>query len=156
MKPWVVGILVVAAIGVSISYTYFSTPRAKTAFVYNQTVFAKFEGKLHLEGKLTNERENNKQYLDSILSLVKAGRQDLTSLYQEQTQRFSIEEIQLSEQYTAEIWKFINEGVKEYGSIHDYDFIFGATGDGSLMYAREQNDITDEVVVYLNNKYVGK
>ena len=153
MKGWVYGFLILIAIGISIGYSHFFSSGDKMAYFYNQKVFAQFEGKLHLEDKLAKEREMNKQYLDSLLTLIQAGRKDLTALYEERTESFSMSDAQLTEKYTAEIWKFINEGVQEYGAKNDYDFIFGATGDGSLMYAKEKNDVTNEVVEFINQKY---
>ena len=64
-----------------------------------------------------------------------------------------VEQQELSSRYTADIWKRINHYVSDYGKTEGYDFIFGATGDGGLMYANDVNDITDEVILYLNKKY---
>jgi len=34
-----------------------------------------------------------------------------------------------------------------------YTYIFGATGDGGLMYAKEGLDITAEITKFVNTKY---
>ena len=66
--------------------------------------------------------------------------------------RLCLEE-ELTARYTSDIWKHINEGIAEFGKAEGYDFIFGASGNGGIMYADEANDITDRVVTYINLRY---
>ena len=81
---------------------------------------------------------------------------DLRDLYSKRAEEYGREETLLVEQFTSEVWAFINDGIKEYGDTHGYDFIFGATGDGSLMFARESTNVTDSVIQFINRKYSGK
>ena len=37
-----------------------------------------------------------------------------------------------------------------------YDVIFGASGEGNIMYATDELNITSEVLAYCNKKYSGK
>jgi outer membrane protein len=62
----------------------------------------------------------------------------------------------MMEEYSDEIWKQINHYIKEYGKDKHYDFIYGATGTGSLMYADSTLDLTVPLVKYINEKYAGK
>jgi outer membrane protein len=156
MRLFVYGLLFISAVAISIGYTYFLNKKEKAAYFYNQKVFTQFAGKQFLEGKLKAETEIHKQYLDSVMMLIQSGRKDLATLYQGSAQNFSTAEAELTEKYNSDIWKFINESVQEYGAKNDYDFIFGATGDGSLMYARKANDITDDIVTYINRRYQGQ
>jgi outer membrane protein len=64
---------------------------------------------------------------------------------------------QLSEEYGRKseafdkiIWEKINQKVNDYGKEQGYDYIFGAKGDGSIMYASDKKDITKEVIAYIN------
>ena len=50
----------------------------------------------------------------------------------------------------------INDFVKEYGEQKGYRIIFGATGGGTIMYAQEGSDLTDEVLEELNAQFTGK
>jgi outer membrane protein len=155
MKAWAVGITCALVASASFVLNYFSNRADKTGFFYNQEVFSRFEGKAYLEKKLDGLRMANKKILDSLTLLVQSGRSDLTDRFDERAQAFSIQEKQLSDQYTAEIWKFINDSVKEYGSANGYDYIFGATGDGSLMYAKEGKDLSGEIIEFANARYQG-
>jgi outer membrane protein len=61
-----------------------------------------------------------------------------------------------AQQYTDEVWKQLNQYIKEFGIENGYDYIIGANGEGSLMYAKEQHDISKELTLYVNEKYAGK
>jgi len=50
----------------------------------------------------------------------------------------------------------INDFVKDYGKNHGYPIIFGAGGNGNIMYAEEASDLTGEVLEGLNAQYEGK
>lgn len=129
-------------------------PAKKTAFILNQQVFNAFEGKKELEKKLNDVKARHQHVLDSVGALIGNSKDDAKMLlYQQYVQHFRIEQEQTTEQYTADIWKRINQHVAEYGKENGYDFILGASGDGSLMYAEEGNNITEEVIAYLNERY---
>jgi outer membrane protein len=134
------------------AYIFFKpTPSGKNAYVMNQRVFSEFKGKIELETKLNQVREQHKKNLDSLGATAPLKQQD--AFYQDQAQQFAMQEQALSERYTADIWKRINESVAEYGKKKGYDFIFGASGDGSIMFAGEANDVTDDVIRYINQSY---
>jgi outer membrane protein len=137
-------------------YVCFYANREKTAYFYNQQVFQSFNGTRELEAKLALQQQQAKKQLDSISYLIQQGRADLSERYQKiaatQSQQYQL----LSEQYTNDIWKFINENVKKYGNQEGYDYIFGASGNGSLMYAKDSHNITEDIISFVNEKYDSK
>jgi outer membrane protein len=135
---------------------FLSFRQPRHAFVYNDRVFASFKGKIELEIKLKAEQARNKTNLDSLTALMASGRTELQAVYNHTAEVAALREQQLTEKYTVDIWKFINEKAVAFGKDRNYDFIFGAMGDGSLMYAKDQNDITSEFVEYLNATYAGE
>jgi len=50
----------------------------------------------------------------------------------------------------------VNSFVEEYGQKNDYDLILGTTISGSILYGEETIDITEELILELNNNYNGK
>lgn len=50
----------------------------------------------------------------------------------------------------------VNSFLKEYGKQNSYAFIFAANGNGSIAYADEKLDITEEVITQLNKSYKGE
>jgi outer membrane protein len=150
-------ILVSLAITVTgiLTYHYFFTSDTRIAFIHNQTVFEEFKGKLELEAKLNIDRENNRKLLDSLQQLITLGHTGLKDILDEQVYSLKLQEEERSARYTADIWRFINESISEYGKEHDYDYIMGATGNGSLMYANPEKDITSKIIKYCNDRYIG-
>ena len=123
------------------------------AFFYNDKVFAAFKGKEELENKLKAEQARNKANLDSLADLINSGQTNLQGIYKQTAELAEFREQELLEKYTFDIWKFINDQATKYGKDQGYDFIFGAVGNGSLMYANESCDVTEEFIRYVNEEY---
>lgn len=145
--------IVVLLLSFLVGYQFIN--RKKLAFVYTTTVFDKFDGTTHFQQKMDQAKLEHKKYLDSLLNLVKRGRKELASQYAQQADYFETIEEQQGEQYTKEIWKYINESIQEFGDKNGYDFIYGASGNGALMYADSSRDVTDDLLRYLQMKYKG-
>jgi outer membrane protein len=128
----------------------------KVAFILNQKVFNEFDGKKELEKKLSKVREANKSVIDSLNNLIQhTSNYGVIQMYKSSISDIQFAEQELTEKYTSDLWNTINAGIKEFGEQKEYDFILGATGNGGLMYAKKGNDITDEVLRYLNKRYTG-
>lgn len=54
---------------------------------------------------------------------------------------------------TLTIVNDINDYLKEYGRSHGFKIIFGANGAGTIMYADESADLTEDVLKGLNRQY---
>jgi outer membrane protein len=149
---FLVAICMASVLGLAL-YAGFFLQHEKTAYFYNQQVFQSFNGTRELEAKLAQQQQQTKKELDSISYLIQHGRLDLSEQYQKIVATRSQQYQLLSEQYTNDTWKFINEKVKEYGDQQRYDYIFGASGNGSLMYAKDSHNITDDIIDFVNKKY---
>jgi outer membrane protein len=148
----IANVLVLAGIG----YYAFKVKDKRTSFIVNQRVFNEFLGKKEMERKLNALRAKNNRSVDSLSFLIhRSNDATAISAYQEGIDNIKLTEQQLSEQYTAEIWKQINQWVSEFGKQQGYDFVLGAAGNGSLMYANEANDVTNEMILFVNKKYQG-
>lgn len=141
-----------------------------TGYVDNRILFEKFLGKKELEVRLNKLANNQKAQLDSLrLNLLATRNQyaatknkELQELLGNQEFRFRQLEQEFtsyyeeeSQKYTQDVWVQINQYVLEFGKEKDYDFIYGASGDGGLMYANDEYNLTDEVLNYINLRYEG-
>ncbi len=50
----------------------------------------------------------------------------------------------------------INEFIETYGKEKGYDYILGVTDNGSLLYATDQDDLTDIILIEINKRYLNK
>jgi outer membrane protein len=141
--------------------------KEKTAYILNQKLFDEFQGTIELQKKLKKTEDQQKFMLDSLSLELKllAGKGDPKSkaIYA-QRQMYAnkvYSEIMSSNRemvtkHEADLWKQINQYVSEYGKQNGYTYIFGTSGEGSLMYADTTNNITPDLIKYINQKYAGK
>jgi len=154
-----------------IVYLTLSSNGEKSAFVNLSMVNEKFDMKKDLENKYNETANARSKILDSLkleLILMEKSIENTSNkseLYKYQTlkdnyfrkeREFSEENSNLTSNLSVEMWKQLNEYIEEYGQKYGYNFIFGAAGNGSLMYARQENDITDDVIRFINEKYHDK
>jgi|TARA_R110000782_G_scaffold270485_1_gene371938 outer membrane protein len=176
-KLLVLTILVVLAIVIG-SFAVWNSFQLKTsiettAFVNLTVLFDRFEMKKEFEAKLKNDLSQKQNELDSLLfqlqglnnklsSTEKNNDEDIMRFQQMQNyyiqQKKSVEEYSYTktQQYDSQILEQLTQYVKDYGEQKKYDYIYGLNNNGNLMYAKEQKDITEEVLTFINDKYQGK
>jgi outer membrane protein len=152
----------------------FSLSAPKTAYVDLGKVYNEFALKKELEGKIQQLQQIRKAQLDSIeldlnilgknlQSPAVANREELENQFREKREQYMFnkqkideESANLTQTYDDQIWKQLNQYIKDYGKAHKYTYIFGAEGSGALMYADDAVNITESLSVYANNQYKGK
>lgn len=141
----------------------------KTAYVNTYQVYEQFKLKKELEKKLKQTELGRQTVLDSIKAKIQfsfsnkllneAERNiqisELKEAYYLKEQQFSKENETQAQQYTSQIWEQLNQYIKEFGNENKYDYIYGATGEGNLMFANEKEDITSVVIEFVNKRYEG-
>lgn len=157
------------AAGISLYRSY----QERVAYVQLSEVYENFTLKKTLQPRYDAAATHNKQVLDS-LQLVLEGIKRAASaegkvtpalqqqydqaetyfFYQKQEGEKELKTME--EELNAQIWAQINQYVKEYGEAQGYDYVLGADGSGSIMYAHDRNDRTKEVIQYINEKYEGR
>lgn len=153
--------------------TYRVRANEKIAFVELQKVFDEFEMTKEYKSKLETVVLARKNITDSLgLDLTarsKALKQTQSpdqnkvqgflydkEYYQEKVKQMDEDNLALKRKYDSEINSQLNQYVKDYGQKNGYRFIYGAEGSGVLMYARETDNISEQVISYINERYKGK
>ena len=75
--------------------------------------------------------------------------QEYQQAIQQQSQQ---EDMQMTQKVLIEV----NSQINEYAASKGYYLIFGASGSGNIIYAKEGLDITQEVIELLNKNYLGQ
>ncbi len=162
-------VFAVLSLGISI-YIYISQP--KVAFVHVQEVYNDFEYKKELEVKFEAVRTSRNRILDSLeiqinvlatniqnsevnKELNMQNYQYLLTEYQSKQKTFTEDNQAVSKKYTDQIWNQLNKYIEEFGEINGYDFIHGADGSGTVMYANKKHNITDQLKDFVNERYQG-
>ena len=167
-----VGVLVVLAVCFTAWTLWEVKSKNKIAYIELATVFNDFEMTKQYKQKLDVVVVARKSITDSLELNLKARSRGIKTTakpsdksvddfefdreyYVEKVKQFQEDNVALKQQYDGEINKQLNQYVKEYGDKNGYRFIFGAEGSGFLMYAREQENISKEVLAYINERYKG-
>jgi outer membrane protein len=165
--------LVLLLLSVSVIWLFLQKP--KTAYVNTQKLYSGFQLKKELDQKLTTLQQSRITTLDSLknsltlltnnmkLNGAEENPSDpnwstyvaLRDNYMNQQSFFESDNEQKTQQYMNQIWTQLNQYVSEYGKEHNLEYVFGGDGSGSVMYANDARDITDEVIIYVNAKYQG-
>lgn len=160
--------LAVALLTVAVGYVYYKIP--KVAYVSTNKVYNDYKGKLEYQTKLENEDANNRKILDTLKYEIEMLNAKVSSsndkiLFELESKAKNYERLRTEleerlqtqkQQYIEDIWKQINKHVEEYGAVNGYDYIYGAEGTGALMYADKKDDVTEDVISFINKKYEGK
>ena len=154
-----------------IGYLFFTKETQQTAFISMGKVVSDFELSKELDAKIKVVQGARKNILDSLeivvqqlsLKLQKNAASKKEQLefdakrqeYLLKQRQFTEDNQHLQQQYQEQIFKQLNQYIEEYNKDKDYDFIFGAAGNGVIMAAKPGNDITEEIIVFVNKRYKG-
>ncbi|NNE32344.1 MAG: OmpH family outer membrane protein [Winogradskyella sp.] len=173
MKKIILGLTVLIALA--------SCQDQKIAFIDNGKVINEYQMKIDLEEKYKKKDEVYKKKTDSIgqsyqldaqqtqarlskLSQQKQqeGSQEFSQKWQMIQQQLQFEQQQMQQSFSQEMDSVIvkvQSFVNDFGKDNGYTYILGKNEAGSVMYGKEENDISEEVIkainaAYTNNKSV--
>lgn len=142
------------------------------AWVDINQIYSEFEYKKELQIKLEQTQNARKYILDSLELELKLLQNNLSrnsdksilieqfnqkrQNYLSQKEIFEEDNRMMIKNYDNQIINQLNQYIKDYGEENGYDFIFGADGTGSLMYANNESNITKELKEYINQRYKGQ
>lgn len=173
----VVACLIATLIACSLSvYSYFYQP--KIGYVNNQRLFAEYnavkEGHQTFQKKMDTWQGNIdtlKNALDKDYQVFKSKMPSLSSAEMESQKAALMKRKEELVNYKEAIEKQadeeeakinqaiinqVNDFLKEYGEANGYDYILGVTDNGSVLYAKEGEDLTKEILKGLDKKYKGE
>ncbi len=133
-------------------------------FVNNGKLYDNFKLKIEYESQIKTIRSQRKNMIDSIeltlRQLELQNRNDEFKIaqgyYIEKVKKFEEEEEVLIQEYNQQIWKRLNQYAVDFSKEKGIDILLGASGDGNLLHADDQIDMTKELIAYANNRYAGK
>jgi len=165
-------VLIIAALLVASNVFLFikTYEKEEIAFVNISALMDEFNYAKELEKRYNDvliQRENEIETKKVQLNKIATENQEITeetlkkyerieSELQNMIEAYYDERELLEAEYNQLIIERINKYVYEYGKENNKKIILGATGDGSIMYAEEGMDITDDVLSYINSKYEGE
>lgn len=180
MKKIILAVAVIASL-ISCNQTeQTTTSNSENNIVYIDTskLLQEYEQSKDVEAKYKAKSEQMGKELDAELSKFRADvaffeknaqskgmqwAQQTGAALQEREQRLAYTQQAMMQQLQEEsgtemdsLVKEIKDFIQEYGKKQGYDYILSTEGSSTVLYAKDGQDITDEVVKLLNNKYKAK
>lgn len=125
--------------------------------------FESFE--LTSEVKTQKERVENSysSQLDSLELAIKMLESTGTEKYQRMVYQYTELEkarnnnlTSIIEEGDQKIWDLLNGYYKEFGEENGCEVLLGGMGNGNILYVKEYVDLTDEFIVFANDKFNGE
>lgn len=167
--PWIILSLL---LGTGLIFQMVSTKKGlKTAYVTNAKLYSEFQLAKDLTAKMQQVQLVRQSIMDSLgmrlrileskVATQKATDEEIKNFdelrneYTLKQQQFGEDNNILAQQYQEQISNQLNQYLKDFTEEQGYDYVFGATGDGSLMGAKDSYNVTDLVLNYANSRYKG-
>lgn len=133
------------------------------AVVDMEEMFRSFEMTKEVNGKYTQLVKQHDLKLDSLNKVMTSVHKDPSTNDRVQASNLlalKIKKIQESKdqvkyELEQQIWNQLNQYLGEFGALEKYDLIHGSMNGGELIYVNSTLDVTDEVLMFINNKYNG-
>ncbi len=129
---------------------FMRTEYEKKAVVWQaniDTLITNWEAELHSYEKERNSMSSKERQLKE--ELLRSRQQQINQYREAMAQKAREEE----QKMTQTVLNEVNDYIKEYGKRKGYKYILGATGSGNIVYAKDANNITDDVLKGLNEEY---
>lgn len=142
---------------------YFQQQQPKTAYIEFNKVVENFEMTIELQALMDQELNIRKNEIEAIKAEILALAPE-DSVLRNTKGRIVMAKIQKLEEFSQsksmeinqQIIGRINEYAEQYGKEEELDYLYGANGNGSLMYASEGRNATEEFTNYINQLYADK
>jgi outer membrane protein len=153
-----------------IGFEFWHVQKNKTAYVDINQLYKAYKQKAELEKELQAIQMKFQSTLDSVKleiqlaenKVKQSNTQENKMIYSKKVEYYNYLNQEFSrvsevnaKKYREQILGQLNEYISEFGKIHGYKYIYGANGNGSLMYASEEENITTQLIGYSNAKYEG-
>lgn len=145
-------------------YFFINFSSSQIAYVNNDQLFTNFNMSKDLRKINISKVNLIKKKMDSLYTLH--------TIFKEQSNEIKAKELEilllqsdkeLKEVYTNfstniqdQIRTRINQYVQDYGTLAGYKIILGIPKNSAIVYTREDIDITQNVLQFINNKYEGR
>lgn len=160
---------------VCIALVVVSCKQEKIGFVDNVKLMDEYQEKIDIESKFKTKVEALTKKRDSISQAFQLEAQAFQTKAQSMSQKKAQEEYALiqqrgqfigqqlqqeDQQLQAEgqtemdsVVSKVKKEIKAYGKTQGYTYILGGGEGGSVLYGVDANDLTDEIIKILNDKY---
>ncbi|WP_044397223.1 OmpH family outer membrane protein [Lacinutrix sp. Hel_I_90] len=158
--PFINGLLIIGLI-LFIAFSYFSPQEKKQVYIDNIKLFNNFKMSKEMNLLHKNKIETQAKKVDSLYQLfqisIQEKKEDKLLQYNLQQENNKLEEYQnyFTTSVSDQVWQRLNGYINDYGELKKYDIILGTSGNGNIMYSKDEFNITEDIIIFANSKYEG-
>lgn len=154
-KQVIIIIAVVFIIQIVLSFGITRLMEKKIAYIDVIQLVNDYHFKKDLELQADAALQQHKNSLDSINALLKVNAQDaqLLALSDTRQKEFAFHYQEINKDINTQVWSRLNPLISKYGEINNYDILIGANGMGTVLYGSKGNNVTDDLIKYVNDNY---
>jgi len=159
MKKAVIALFVLNLLSLGISIYILLSHSQDKKIVYADAIqlFNGYKYKTDLEKAGQGTLSKLKASLDSvgIIYKVNPGNPNTQLLVAEKQQQLSQAYEAMNKEINQKVWERLNPLIQAFGKEHHIEMLIGANGMGTLLYASEEKDMTQDLIQYVNRAYEG-
>jgi len=134
-----------------------SVKRQQAVFVDIGKLVASYQFKKDLESTSTRELYRLRNISDSLKVIQKIAspteRLRIDTTLSRLSYAFDQYYRQSNDQISKKVWERLNPVIEAYGKENEMTLIIGANGAGTVLYGSAANDVTEDLIHYVNAKY---
>jgi len=152
-------------VGAALGYLWKESTSKQIVHIQSDQVFKSFTLTQELEAKLNNTRQSRELVLGNLAMRIQDMNKQgvskdsvavMQNEYQKRELQFGQDNQLQAEAFDTQIWTQLNQYIQDYCSENGYSYILGSTGNGNLMGADPDMDMTESIITYVNDRYAGK
>jgi outer membrane protein len=149
--------ITLALLMTAVRTSFFSSK--EIAFVDISKLTENYKYKQDMEGSAAKSLHQTKSTIDSLKLLqhmqVRTGANltQIDSLVARAEYAFNQYYMRSNQEISKKIWDRLNPVITQYGKDRNLELLIGANGAGTVLYGSEQQDVTDDLISYVNTKY---
>ena len=166
--------IIISAIAIGI-VVYSVQKNSKIAYADNDRLYNQFIYTQEVQKELGISFKKQKTELDSIYRIGQIAQEELNTTSSEKEKKALLQQVKYRRQeYDQKLAAFqknnegviqdqelkvrtrLNKYIKEYGEKHHFKVILGVKGDGSVLFGQPDDDITEQLIDYVNQQYEDK
>ena len=156
------GLLSIVLLGL-VAFLWLNCSKKDIVYIDNIQLFEGFNMSKDLQKINSQKLTAGKKKMDSLFNIYSIFREqkneektkELSTQLRLQDQELRQMKEVLAQELNQKVWKRLNQYVKEYAENKKYLIVLGTQGNGNVMFGKEQVDITEDILIYVNNKYEG-
>jgi Skp family chaperone for outer membrane proteins len=150
-------IALVAFLFVQTGICYYLVHKSEKKIVYADAIklFNGYKYKLDMEQSSQASLNRLKNSLDSATAIYKVNPNDpqVQQVVLQKQELLNQSYSKINKEINDKVWERLNPKIQEFGKIHHIDMMIGANGMGTLLYAADSWDVTDDLIKYVNENY---